>query len=151
MNFPHDLLEQEISFRKDLHQMPELSGREYKTTAKIKEFISLNQPDNIITFPGINGLAAVFNSAENGKTVLLRADIDAMPMAETNTFSYKSIQCGISHKCGHDGHTAILAGLSRLIHLNPLKKGKVVLLFQPAEETGIGAKQILRSRNGDLR
>lgn len=143
MNFLNGQIEQIIAFRKELHQSPELSGKEHKTTLKIREFISRSHPDEIITFREKTGLAAVFNGKAAGKTVVLRADIDALPIAETNSFSHKSKSSGVSHKCGHDGHTAILAGLSRILMINPPEKGNVVLLFQPAEETGVGAKQIL--------
>lgn len=146
MNFLNGQIEQIIAFRKDLHQTPELSGKEYKTTAKILEFISLSQPDEIIQFDGKTGLAVVFNGREAGKTILFRADIDALPIAETNTFGHRSKKSGISHTCGHDGHAAILAGLSRVLHFNPSEKGKVVLLFQPAEETGQGAKQMIKKQ-----
>lgn len=145
MIFHNKLAEQIIAFRKELHQTPELSGREHKTTAKIIQFIEWSKPDEIITFKGMCGLAAVFQGKAPGKTVLLRADIDALPIKETNTFPHRSGISGISHKCGHDGHTAILAGLSRLLQLNPVSKGRVILLFQPAEETGTGAGQILNN------
>ena len=143
MNFQNELLEEIIAFRKELHQSPELSGKEHKTTAKIIKFIEKSKPDEIITFMGIGGLAAVFKGKDQGKTVLLRADIDALPIKETNSFAHKSKYPGIGHKCGHDGHTAILAGFSRLLQINPVTKGTAVLLFQPAEETGAGAQQVI--------
>jgi metal-dependent amidase/aminoacylase/carboxypeptidase family protein len=70
MNFLHTQLEQIIAFRKDLHQTPELSGKKHKTTAKIKEFISLSQPGEIVTFRGMTRLAALFNGTETGRTIL---------------------------------------------------------------------------------
>ena len=89
------------------------------------------------------GLLAIFNGNEEGKTVMLRADIDALPIQEVNTFEHKSVNEGVSHKCGHDGHTTILLGVAKLLTENPLPKGKVLLLFQPSEENGRGAQSVL--------
>lgn len=74
---------------------------------------------------------------------MFRAELDALPIMETNKFEHASKNAGVSHKCGHDGHAVILIGLGQLLAENPPKKGKVVLLFQPAEENGEGAKAIL--------
>jgi amidohydrolase len=78
-----------------------------------------------------------------GPCLLLRAELDALPIQEVNDFSYRSHTEGVSHKCGHDGHTTILLGVAQALHQQPLRKGKVLLLFQPAEETGVGAKAML--------
>ncbi|PHO00041.1 amidohydrolase, partial [Rhodobacteraceae bacterium 4F10] len=71
------------------------------------------------------------------------ADIDAFPIQEINSFEHKSVNEGVSHKCGHDGHTAILLGVAKLLTEKPLHKGKIVLLFQPSEENGRGAQSVL--------
>jgi len=144
MNFSKGFLEEITALRKELHQAPELSNKEFKTTEKIIAFVKQSHPDEILTFRGKTGLAAVFHGCKPGKIVLFRADIDALPIIETTQFLNKSKVHGVSHKCGHDGHSAILAGLSRILMINPPEKGSVVLLFQPAEETGDGAKQILK-------
>jgi amidohydrolase len=89
------------------------------------------------------GVLAIFDSGKNGDSLLFRADMDALPIEEINDFEHRSKTKGVSHKCGHDGHTAILLGLATLISKHPPKKGKAVLLFQPAEEIGKGAADVL--------
>jgi len=131
------------NFRKKLHQFPELSGNEQQTAQAVVDELKLCNPTKIITKLGGHGVAAVFNGNLKGKTILFRAELDALPIAEENTFEHASKHSGISHKCGHDGHATILIGLARMLKLNPLLKGKVILLFQPAEENGNGAKAVL--------
>jgi len=143
MNLNEYFLKDIIVLRKDLHKIPELSDQEILTSERLIRYISSNQPNELITRLGGNGFAAVFHGNIGGKVMLFRAELDALPISETNNFEYKSVNPGVSHKCGHDGHAAILAGLSLVLHQNPLKSGKVILLFQPAEETGRGAKAIL--------
>lgn len=128
--------------RKKLHERPELSGNEYETQKYILDFLSQYTRAKASTVGG-TGVLAIFEGKAKGPTILLRADIDALPIEETNEFSYKSRKPGISHKCGHDGHTAILLGIAYLLAQNPLQKGRVVLLFQPSEETGEGAQMVL--------
>jgi amidohydrolase len=96
---------------------------------------------------GGKGVAAVFSAPVPGPVILLRCDMDALPIDETIDLSYRSTVPGVSHKCGHDGHMAILMGVAHSLSSKPLKSGSVVLLFQPAEETGAGAIRIL---NGNL-
>lgn len=144
MNISNDTLNHLIAFRKYLHKYPELSKKEYKTAKKIKEFLSDNGPDEIIEKLGGTGLAAVYKSKKPGNTVLIRADIDALPISEINNFEHKSVFPEVAHKCGHDGHTTILAGLATILNENPPEKGRVVLLFQPSEETGEGAEMVLK-------
>ncbi len=80
-----------------------------------------------------------------GPTVLFRAELDALPIAETNhDLSYCSTAEGVGHKCGHDGHMAILTGMASLLHRHKPARGKAVLLYQPAEETGAGAFAVLQ-------
>lgn len=144
MRISDDLLHSLVHFRKNLHKFPELSKKEYETAKKIKEFVSGNQPAEIIEGLGGTGLAVVFRGKAPGKTVLIRADIDALPIGELNdAIDYKSVNAGVAHLCGHDGHSAILAGLSSVLSHNPPTNGNVVLLFQPAEETGEGAALVL--------
>ena len=128
--------------RKELHQYPEISGEEYETQKKIKEFLAKNASCTIIEVAQ-TGIVAVFEGKENGKTIMLRADIDALPIQEVNTFQHQSQNKGISHKCGHDGHTTILLGVANMLTKFPIEKGKVLLLFQPSEENGKGAEKVL--------
>lgn len=135
-----------IKLRHQLHQHPELSGLEFETSRTLQNYLQRYHPDEIISDLGGTGFAAIFNGKkEGGPTVLFRAELDALPIVETNELSYTSIQKGVSHKCGHDGHMATLVGLASLLHENPLDQGRVILLFQPAEETGAGAWAVLHS------
>ena len=130
-----------VALRHHLHQHPELSGSEYETSQMLQTFLQRYQPDEIVTGLGGAGFAAIFHGKEShsGPTVLFRAELDALPILEQNELPYTSIHKGISHKCGHDGHMATLVGLASMLHQRPLARGRVVLLFQPAEETGAGA------------
>lgn len=130
-------------FRKHLHQHPELSGQEINTSKYIKKNLELLNPDKIITDIGGHGIAAIFNDNAPCKTLLFRADIDALPIQEKNDFEYKSKIPGVAHKCGHDGHSAILMGLAQKIAGDKSLKHRIALLFQPAEETAQGALAVI--------
>ena len=132
-----------IKLRRELHQNPELSGLESKTANHIRSFFDLHHPTEIIENLGGQGLAAIYEFSTNGPTIALRCELDALPIDEVNQFIHKSKTKGVSHKCGHDGHMAILAGLIFWIKKQSFEIGKVVLLFQSAEETGQGAFQML--------
>jgi len=132
-----------VQLRKQLHQNPELSGKEHNTAKRIIEFVKEYNPSEIISGIGGAGVAFVYEFEENGPTVAIRCELDALPIIEENTFEYKSDNYGVSHKCGHDGHMTIVAGLAEWLSVAEFKKGKVVLLFQPAEETGKGAAKVL--------
>lgn len=133
--------------RRQLHQYPELSGSEKNTAQKIKDFIMRHHaPNSMLEALGGYGLAAVYDFSNNGPTVVIRCELDALPIQETNRMSYRSTVDGVSHKCGHDGHMAMVAGLIFWIKKQDFENGKIVLLFQPAEETGKGAYQVLKDR-----
>ncbi|MBK0368956.1 amidohydrolase [Flavobacterium agrisoli] len=132
-----------ISLRKKLHQFPELSGKEANTAKIILSFLEKYPPDELLSKVGKTGIIATYLGKEKGKTVLFRCELDALPIDEKNDFQHRSQIKGISHKCGHDGHMAILCGLAMQLHFQKPQKGKVVLLFQPAEENGLGAKKIV--------
>ncbi len=131
-----------IKLRQDIHHDPELSGMEQKTAAKLIKALKMFSPDGIITDLGGHGIAAVFDSKLPGSTIMFRAELDALPIAESNKFSYCSKIPDVSHKCGHDGHMAILIGLAEKLSEKKFS-GKIILLFQPAEETAQGAKSVL--------
>lgn len=135
--------EELYSLREDFHQHPELSGLEIRTASKIVEVLKELGTTQIHTHIGGHGVIAEYVFSSEGPTILFRADIDAVAVNETQSCFYNSDNPGVSHKCGHDGHTAILLAMANLLHQFPLKKGKVLLLFQPAEETGQGARQVL--------
>ncbi len=138
-----EILDKATELRKLLHQHPELSGREKQTALRIRDWLERQKPDQVIEGLGGHGLAAIFDSGSPGPTVLFRADLDALPIDEINTFSYKSENPGVSHKCGHDGHMAILSGFAMLLRERRPKKGKLILLYQPEEENGQGAAKVI--------
>lgn len=126
-----------------LHKFPDLSGDEQETADRIKDFISTyTNPSGIIEFTGA-GFGVVFDSKQAGPTILFRCELDALPIQEKNNFEHQSTRPGISHKCGHDGHITILCGLAVSLTAQPLTHGKMVLLFQPSEENGLGAQSIV--------
>lgn len=131
--------------RHRLHQIAEPSNEEILTSAYIRQQLEQFQPTRIISFPKGHHLLAEYDFGGSGKTVLLRADMDAVRVHETLNLPYKSENEGVSHKCGHDGHSTIMLRVAEMLHQQPLTKGKLLLLFQGAEETGEGAKQILDS------
>jgi len=138
------MLDGVIRLRHELHRYPELSGRETGTAQRIVQFFANLNPDSIIEGIGGNGVAIVFSGKAAGPTLLLRCELDALPIAETIGTSYCSTASGISHKCGHDGHMAILAGVGAGLTVKRPCCGKVVLLYQPSEETGEGAAAVLQ-------
>jgi amidohydrolase len=130
-------------FRKTLHQYPELSGKEVETAKRIHNFFTDLSADEVITELGGPGLAFMFKGKEIGPTTLFRCELDGLPIKEENTIKHTSTFPGKSHVCGHDGHMAIISGLGIFLSQNRPKRGKVILLFQPAEETGEGAQAVL--------
>lgn len=132
-----------IKFRQELHKHPELSGEEKETAKLITSELEECQPTAIIREVGGHGVLASFKYGKRGPVILFRCELDALPIQESNTFAHRSRKKGISHKCGHDGHMAILIGVARSLNSLNLKNGTVHLLFQPAEETGKGAQLVL--------
>jgi amidohydrolase len=139
-----EFLPELIKLRKELHQHPEISGKEFKTSRLLLRYCERFKPDQVIEKIGRTGLALIYEGSHPGKTVLFRAEMDAVPIEEDIEVSYSSDKKSVSHKCGHDGHMAILVGLAYCLHKIPVPKGRVVLLFQPAEETGKGALAVLQ-------
>lgn len=133
-----------IEIRRKLHRQPELSGSEVSTARIVRELLLRFEPDAIIENLGGNGIAAVFDMDKPGPTVMFRAELDALPIAENSNLEYRSETHGVSHACGHDGHITILLGLAeRIRQENDNLCGRVLLLFQPAEETAQGAFAVL--------
>ncbi|MCG7587897.1 amidohydrolase [Photobacterium sp. OFAV2-7] len=131
-----------IHFRRRLHQYPELSSFEENTALLIAQQL---EAFGLSPYTGIggHGVVCTIDSGQPGETTLLRADFDALPITEKNDFSYCSQHEGVMHACGHDGHTATLMAVAQALSVNPPNQGKVILLFQPAEETGMGAASML--------
>ncbi|MCI6152660.1 MAG: M20 family metallopeptidase [Fusobacterium perfoetens] len=138
------LKEEIINFRRYLHQNPELSNFEFNTTKVLKEELEKLGLE-IVERKNKTGIVGIFknpNNSENCKTILIRADIDALPMEELTNCPYKSQTKNVMHSCGHDEHTAALLGAIKIILDNKDKiNGNIKFLFQHSEELGSGAKE----------
>jgi amidohydrolase len=136
-------LNQLISFRRHLHQHPELSFQEYKTSQFVKEKLeSWGIETQIMATTGVIGLIKGKNP--NARTLALRADMDALPIQEINKVSYKSQNDGVMHACGHDVHTTCLLGAAQILQeLKEEWEGTIKLIFQPGEEQLPGGASIL--------
>ncbi|WLD93590.1 M20 family metallopeptidase [Alkalihalobacillus sp. AL-G] len=141
-----DLIEDILTFRKDLHENPELSGEEFETSKKIQE--KLDQYGiPYQTGYAKTGVLGIIEGGKPGRTIALRADIDALPITEKTDLEFASKNPGKMHACGHDAHTAMLLGVG--VALNQIKEGiegTVLLVFQPAEENAPegGAEQMMK-------
>jgi len=132
-----------IAVRRHLHQNPELSFKEYKTCTFIKKQLLAIGVSDIVPVAE-TGLLATIQGSQNGKSVLLRADIDALPIIEKNDISYASKIDGVMHACGHDAHTASLLLCAKILwELKDELKGSVKLLFQPGEEVMPGGASLV--------
>ena len=131
-------------WRRDLHRHPEISGEERETAGRVIAGLQATQPDQTLTDLGGHGVAAIWNGAATGETVLFRAELDALPIDEVGAPEWRSQTQGKGHMCGHDGHMTILMALARLISRNRPATGRVILLFQPAEEDGSGAAKVIQ-------
>ncbi|MBA4028658.1 MAG: amidohydrolase [Planctomyces sp.] len=129
--------------RHALHRAAELSGAESRTAGLVAERLGAMGPTALHTGLGGHGVAAEFAGGTPGRAVLLRAELDALPIPEPAGPPYRSRDPGVSHRCGHDGHmTMVLAAAERVLG-SPGFAGRLVLLFQPAEETGAGARGVV--------
>ena len=139
------LEERLIEYFKWFHKNPELSYEEYATTAKIKEILT-QEGVEILPCALETGLVAIIRGAKNGSARALRCDIDALPIREETELSYASEHEGKMHACGHDLH--IIVGIGCAVLLNEKKElleGNVKIIFQPAEESSLGALKILET------
>ena len=136
--------QQVVLWRRDLHQCPELLLDLPKTSAYVeRELQKMGYETERICQ---SGLTTVLDSGKPGKTLLLRADMDALPIQEESGLPYASRTPGVSHACGHDTHMAILLGAARLLHEHRHEFcGKIKFMFQPGEEGGGGARLMIQS------
>lgn len=126
-----------------LHRNPEIAGQEHGTIRKITDFVrQYCSRAELLPVAG-TGLLLRFRGEEGGRRVLIRGDIDALPIDDLIHTDYVSASPGIGHKCGHDGHAVIICGLAMILNDNPPRRGEVGLLFQPAEENGEGALKVI--------
>ncbi len=129
-----DLAARARALRHDLHRHPELGFQERRTQAKVKEWLTAHGWD-AREVAGTGLMAERAGSAGDGPTIAIRADLDALPIRETTELEYRSVHEGVAHKCGHDGHTSIVCALAAVLDTRLASlRGKVRLLFQPAEE-----------------
>ncbi|MEY8118001.1 amidohydrolase [Falsihalocynthiibacter sp. BN13B15] len=130
--------------RHALHVIAEVSGQEHKTSALIAQELKRFAPDKILKSVGGQGVIALFHGAQAGPTIGFRAELDALPIYELSDISYRSENDGVAHLCGHDGHMSMVLALAEELSKQRPKSGTVALIFQPAEETGQGAKALVQ-------
>lgn len=132
-----------VAWRRYFHERPELALKEYETAKKIREILEEAGLETKMMVKG-TGVWGRLKGGRPGKTFALRADIDALPLQEETEVPYKSKNPGVMHACGHDAHAAMLLGAAKLLaQMKDIIPGNIVFLFQPAEETGDGARPIV--------
>lgn len=137
-----------IEMRRDFHQNPELRFEEVRTSSVVEE--ELKRLGYRVVRTAETGVVGLLEGKKGGKVVALRADMDALPVEEENDLPYRSKVSGKMHACGHDAHTAMLLGAARILaEIKDELKGKVKLIFQPAEEGGAGAKRVVEEGHVD--
>ncbi|MEE4166137.1 MAG: amidohydrolase [Desulfocapsaceae bacterium] len=132
-----------VDIRRHIHQYPELSFREQRTADFIQAKLAEIGLDSEGGLGGTGVVCTLGEIAGDQPCVALRADMDALPITERTGVVYASKRPGIMHACGHDGHVAMLLGAAALLNRHPLLPGKIVLIFQPAEEHGNGASHLI--------
>ena len=140
-----ELFEKIKSWRRYLHENPELLYEVIKTSDFVKKKLEQFGCDEVVTGLGRTGVVGVIRgrNAHSKRVVGLRADMDALPLQEKTNLDYASKVPGVMHACGHDGHTAMLLGAANYLAETRNFDGTVVLIFQPAEEGGGGAKEMI--------
>jgi len=139
-----DVYDRIVSLRRLLHRYPELSGQETNTSAVIGDFLQSLGIQFRTNVAGA-GIVADIPGAAGGPCVVLRADMDALPIQEETGLEFASVHDGIMHACGHDGHTAMLLGAAALLSDEKDLPAPVRLIFQPAEEKGTGAQAMIQA------
>lgn len=133
------------AFRRDLHTHPELGFEEHYTAQRVAQALRLCGVDEVHTGIGKTGVVGLIKGqrTSSSKMMGLRADMDALPLQEHNSFAWKSATPGLMHGCGHDGHTAMLVGAARYLAESRAFDGTAVLIFQPGEEGYAGAQAMI--------
>jgi amidohydrolase len=133
-----------IATRRDLHMHPEIGLEEVRTSGIVAERLRAIGFDDVRTGIGVTGVKGVLRGGKPGKTLLLRADMDALPIEEETGLEFRSQNAGMMHACGHDGHTSMLLATARLLHRRREEiPGTIVFCFQPAEEGRGGARLMI--------
>lgn len=141
----NELVKEVIKIRRYLHKYPEISEKEYNTCKYIRNYLNNIGINNKVI--GKTGAVGTLIKDKDLPTVAIRAEIDALPINEENTFEYKSKNNGVMHACGHDGITAVVLGLAKLLSENKDKLNcNVKFIFEPAEEVGKGAKKLIEEK-----
>lgn len=138
-------LQPEIAaWRRDFHENPELLYEVHRTVGVVAEKLRSFGVDDIVTGIGRTGVVATIKGRQDtaGRVIGLRADVDALPIQEITGLPYASKTPGVMHACGHDGHTAMLLGAAKYLAETRNFDGTAVLIFQPAEEGGAGAREM---------
>ncbi len=139
-----DFAPEMTEWRRHLHQHPELSFECHKTAAFVAEKLREFGVDEIHEGIAETGIVAIIEGQGEGPTIGLRADMDALPIAEETGAEHASTVPGVMHACGHDGHTTMLLGAAKYLTETRRFKGRVALIFQPAEEEGGGGEAMVR-------
>jgi amidohydrolase len=142
--FPSELRERLLALRHDLHRHPELSFQEERTAARLHDELAALEPVQLKRVAGTGVIARIKGTDAGGPVVALRGDIDALPIQEQTGLPFSSESPGVMHACGHDVHAAWTVGAAHLLSARPAR-GDVIILLQPAEETGRGAPAVLES------
>ncbi len=131
-----------VEWRRDFHRHPETAFQEHRTSSVVRAFLEATGIE--VRACGGTGLRGILRGARPGRTVALRADMDALPVAEIAEHDYQSQNPGVMHACGHDGHMAILMGAARILAARRERlEGNVVFLFQPSEENPPGGAPLM--------
>ena len=131
-----------IALRRDIHAHPELCYEEKRTSDLVAQKLE-EWGIEVVRGLGGTGLVGILRSGSSPRAIGLRADMDALPMQEDNTFAHASQHPGKMHACGHDGHTATLLGAAQYLAKHRIFNGTVYFIFQPAEEGGAGARAMI--------
>ena len=118
-----------VAFRRKLHRRPELSGEEVETAQQVVSFLHETGPDQVIEGLGGTGVAVVYNSGHPGPTIMLRAELDGLPIKDLSGAAHASEIADKGHLCGHDGHMTMLCAVGRLLGRKRPERGRAVLLF----------------------
>ncbi len=140
-----DLADEIASWRRDFHENPEIMYETVRTAAKVADLLRSFGLDEVVTGIGRTGVVGVIRGKNGGagRVIGLRADMDALPIAEMTGLPYASKTPGKMHACGHDGHTSMLLGAAKYLAETRNFNGTAVVIFQPAEEGGAGAKAMI--------
>jgi len=140
-----ELLPEITAWRRDLHMHPEILFDTHRTAALVAGRLREFGCDEVVEGIGRTGVVGVIRgrSFSSGRTIGLRADMDALPIQETTGLEYASRTAGVMHACGHDGHTAMLLGAAKYLTETRNFNGTAVVIFQPAEENGGGGREMV--------